>query len=535
MDSASNAPHVCFVVEIFDKDRDGWRIAYAGETARGELRWGKEHKRMTSGASRVVASIATHGRAVHRVRIVDVVEDAAERKALETYLMMKHETVFPNVKNMRDLLAYDNCELDYSHPDIQLEGKPLNFQLNQVRSVADQTRIDAAGEAYMARCAATTLSRFSADDEGAMFDAVDADLALNEAIDEPLERAPLVARAPTAAADAGDRQIVFDVDSAFMCARAKRVEYEHMTPSDVVHGEQLFRDVKAVRDLVVDDDLKSRMRQLYLAVHPDKQASMVAGAVFHLFGMLEQLAGVVEEAALVAKAEADADLDKHLKQAKAWRAYMRANDGTPPTQKPTSVAKSLDEKKDEKYLGMQMMHWRGGHNGGPKQLRRNAYIVFLRDFELFAEYCYGKETRSREIAKNVNAMLRLGYGTCAEKTKHPHLMSMTSRCVTCKQTTKEHQMWGGYLGGENETNEAVLLANLPPERVATAKKMHDGVFKARKAAAASANKKQTEAFHATGLVEPRAKKAKVTKTPTTGGGGGGGGGSSSSSNGLEDA
>ena len=171
---------------------------------------------------------------------------------------------------------------------------------------------------------------------------------------------------------------------------------------------------------------------------------------------------------------------------------MSNNDGTTPKQQPTSKHKSLEAKKREKYLGVQMMNWRGGNNGGPKQPQRNLYLVVLRDFETFAAFCYGEKEMSKETAANVNAMLLLGYATAAECKLDPHLLHFPTRCVTCKQKTKEYHMWSRYLGGEGEDNEEALLAKLPPKRVTTAKEMHNGRFEARKAAKmAESDKKRT--------------------------------------------
>jgi len=506
---------VCYCIEVLDDKDNEWKIAYIGETLRGEEERDGEHEGLVGGASRVAASVAAHGRANHQVRIMDVVNDDSDRKALETYLMLKHGTLIHDIKTMRGLLAHENREFDHLHPDISLDGKPRNFQLNQRRSVGVkyQERVDAAGKAYEARCSATTtLSLFTIEEERALFEEADADLLANvedvdlrKHLEEPLER-NLVARASTADTEG---QITFVIDSAFMCAREKRVKYENMVPSDVIDGNQLFRDVKSVREFVVDDDLKSRMRQMYLAVHPDQHASMPAGGVAALFKLLEQLAGVVEEAAIVVKAKEDAEIEKHMTQAKAWFEYMSANDGTTPSHQPTAKHKSLEEKKCEKYLGKQMANWRGG-NGGPKQLKRNLYLVVLRDFETFAAFCYGVNELSAVTTANVNAMLRLGYGTKAECKKHPHLMHFPTTCVACKQHTKEYSMWCGYLSGAGEKYEEALLANLPPERVKTAKDMHNGKFEARQAAMAEKNKRQKEALHTTGLVNPRAKKAKTS-------------------------
>ena len=235
-----------------------------------------------------------------------------------------------------------------------------------------------------------------------------------------------------------------------------------------------------------------------------------AGLIFHIFGAIEQHLGVIEEAALVAKAEEDADVKKHLTQAKEWFEYMSNNDGTTPSQKPTSKHKSLDDTKREKYLGMQMAMWRVGNNGGPKQLQRNLYLVVLRDFETFAAFCYGQKEKSTKPPPTSTRC-------SSSATLPPRSASSTRTCCTSRRRasrassiTKEHNMWSHYLGGQGEDNEEALLANLPPKRVTTAKEMHNGRFEARKAKKAESSKKRKEAAHASGLVTPRAKKAKTS-------------------------
>jgi len=505
---------------VLDDNDNEWKIAYIGETFRGEVERDGEHEGLVGGASRVAASVAVHGRANHRVRIMDIVNDDAERKAIETYLMLKHDTILKQRTRMLDLLTHENRAYDHVHPDISLEGRPRNFQLNQRRSVGVkfQERVDAAGKAYETRCSGTTLSLFTIEEERALFDEVDADLAINEEIKEPLTRA-LVARA--SAADTEDR-VVFVIDSAFMSAREKRVKYENMVPSDVVYGEESSVDLESVISLIDQEEkqLRKHILAVYKLLHPDKVPFATAGLIFHIFGAVEQHLGVIEEAALVAKAEEDADVKKHLAKAKAWFEYMSNNDGTTPKKTPTAKHKSLEAKKLEKYLGGQMADWRKGDHGGPKQLQRNLYLVVLRDFETFSAFCYGEKEKSIETAANVNEMLLLGYATAVECKLDPHLLHFPSNCVTCKQVTKEYNMWKGYLSGENETNEEALLAKLPPKRVATAKEMHSGKFEAAKAAKAEAGKKRKEAMHASGLLTPKAKKAKTSSAA---------GGSSSSS------
>ena len=105
------------------------------------LRWRDRSRRRHASTPSTRASSAApgvwpprsrkHGRAQHRVRVVDVVYNEDDAKALETHLMIKHDTLFKNADKMRQLLAHENREFDHLHPDISLDGKPRSFQLNQ--------------------------------------------------------------------------------------------------------------------------------------------------------------------------------------------------------------------------------------------------------------------------------------------------------------------------------------------------------------------------------------------------------------------
>ena len=494
----------CIELAEFENCRN-WKICYIGETGRGDVQRFLEHKGLVGGASRVAASTAKHGSAAHRICILDVLNDVDDRKALETYFIQKYDTKIESVKQMRDLLAHENRSFDHLHPDISLDGKPRNFQLNQIRSVADQTKVAAAGKAYEARSAAGTMTCYTKEEEKALFDAIDDDLALNEEVEEPLTRV-LVA---VESAKPTSEQIVFEIDSAFMCARMLRVKYDEITPSKSIDGNQLFMEVEQVRKFVTDPALNSRMRQMYTVIHPDKHDSMPAGGVAALFKLLEQLAGVVEEAAIVEKAKNDKVTKKHLERAVEQREWMGANDGRTPSHTPyTKGSQSLDETKREKYIGNQMIHWRSGIHGGPKQQKRNLYLVILRDFESFADFCYGQNARSIDIAENLNKLLLKGYGMKKEMKDHPNLKQIQATCTACGQHTKEYIMWQNFLSGQNAANEAQLLAGLPADRVKTAKEMHGADREAKKAKVAESNKKRQKARHDAGIVEPKPKKAK---------------------------
>ena len=286
-----------------DETLTNWKLAYIGETGRDATIRDLEHASLTGGAGRVAASICKWTNAAHKTVIFCTVDDKKERKALETYLMLKNNTIVPNARGIRDRLAHENKGSDFYWPDVSLDNKPRNFQLNCKRETADEAAIAAAGKKYEKR-AMSALVEYTAEDEQAMFESVDSCLVLTEFLTEPLSR-DLVER-DEENNKGEDDVIVFEIDSAFMQARHFRVKYGERNPSDVVGGDDLFNDVKKVQTFIVDESLKNRVKQMYIAIHPDKHASMPAGGVFHMFGMLEQLAGDVEEAAIVVDAKDDA-------------------------------------------------------------------------------------------------------------------------------------------------------------------------------------------------------------------------------------
>ena len=500
----------CIELNEYDGDFETWRICYIGETGRGDVQRFLEHKGLVGGASRVAASMAKHGRASHRVRILDVVDDVDDRKALETYLMQKFNTLIENVTKMRNLLAHENRSFDHLHPDISLDGKPRNFQLNQIRSVADQAKVEAAGKAYETRAAGSVIS-YTKEDEERMFEAIDVDLTLNEDVEEPLTRV-LVA---VESAKPTSEQIVFEIDSAFMQARMLRVKYDEMTPSDVIYGNDSFDDLTLVLNFIdkdTDEALYKHVFQIYKMLHPDKRPSASARTMFHIFGAIEQYVGEVEEAAIVEQAKGDKGIKKNMDQAVKWLEWMGANYGRTPTHTPVAKgSQSLDETKREKSLGEQMMVWRSGNHGYyPKQQQRNLYLVILRDFEAFANFCYGRYARSDDTAENLNKLLLKGYGMKKEMKDHPNLKQLQATCTACGHHTKEYIMWQHFLDGQNAKNSDTLLAGLPAERVKTAKAMHDGKETVAKEKKAESNKKRDQAWHAAGLVKPQKKKAKPT-------------------------
>ena len=506
-------------LDLLEDDLVTWRPVYVGETGLEEEGRGTdvrdgEHVHLYGGAPRVAASVAKHGAARHRIRLVDKVATKAEGKALETYLMVKLETIVPAYSKLKEKFAYENREFDYHQPDVSLHGQPTVFQLNCKRSTKNQDDIDAAGKAFEDRQSSTTLAVYSKEEQDRVFAAIDAQLGL----ETPLSHMLVTCAKPEE--DDEFERIVFEIDSPYMRANQLRIEYEQRDAWAVVDGTELFIAVKSIRDLVCTEgdttapvsrkDLDSRLKTLYLASHPDKSKGMPASAVVGLFTMIESLAGEVEEKELRAKAAVDDELKQRVDEADRWREWIQFNDGVKPSQVPKAANKTVDDKVEEKQVAISMRDWRKGRHGVPKQRARNVYLVVLRDFAIFADFCLGKDQKGRDVAKNINALLKRGFGMRKEQEVYPHLQIFPSMCATCQRHTPESHMWNDYLNGRNDARAPALLANLPPERVATAKAMHDAAAPAQKAKLAESHRRQTEQLHASGVRQPRAiKKARV--------------------------
>ena len=499
-------PHYSYLIEIL-VGGDVWKVVYAGATKRGGVRW-KEHEHLVGGAPRVAASVARHGARRHRARIVHsmVVESDAlmpglplEVRCLETYLMNKHDTVHPNLAKMRRLLAHENRDGDHHNPDILLPDQPMNFQLNCVRSAGVQhsQSISEAGRTFENQ--ATTLAIYSEEEQQQVFDQIFKDLGV-----EPLETVLVCC----AKKDEGTKRVVFDIDSPFMKARELRVKYEEKDGWEIVCRDAVFGEMMEVQALdPTNKDLSNYFSNLKKGFHSDKHVSlgipMTAREAFGVFTMIESWTGAFEEAALLSTQQTNLQVQRAL----MWREWMRKNEGATPLVKPACSLKTDEEKKEKRCLGQQMVHWRSGHSGRhPPQEERNVYLVLLRAFPTFAQYCYGTAEKTHSNATKVNTLLRSGHGTEAARKRFPHLVNFQSKCPTCCSARPEYQMLRDYLSGQNSATEEAMLEGVEAQHATWLREKHASNVDDRKAKKVAGDKKRDAAQHASGLVKKRVRK-----------------------------
>ena len=453
-------PMVQFVVYAIDlaadANSDEWRICYVGETGRGvDTRFDAEHTRLVGGAGRVAASVAKHGRAQHRVRVVDVVYSEDDAKALETHLMIKHDTLFKNADKKRQLLAHENREFDHLHPDISLDGKPRSFQLNQKRSIADQDKIDAAGKAYDARQASGTVTLFTPREEEALFDLIDADLKSTEGIDDPLHRM-LVAREPEAT-DA----ITLDTSTPFGRARELRDLYREREASEVVDRNTVTHQLKSIGELPLyelgapNEEVRAMVNIWMKTVHPNMQRfqgkPITAGYAATVFDGVYQWCGVYEEAELEERVQGQElrqsdrqglQLCDHVARAKRWREFAAAHDGRLPAQGAADP--------EEARLAKERGHW----SSRDKQPHQAVYLILLRDVIGFASECTGRRgggTSQKEVQTRVKRLLQGGYGLREEGRR-----GIPSHCPECGNTDKAYAFLNNYVNGGSPDNGVFL-------------------------------------------------------------------------------
>ena len=392
--SENSKKEVVYAIELAeDLEMTTWRVCYMGETARGTTRY-EEHARLVGGASRLAASIAKHGRAAHRIRIIsNDFSGPDERKALETFLMIRFDTLLSNQKRMRDFFSYANREFDFLHPDIELPCQPRNFRLNQKRSVATkfQERIDAAGKAFDELQTKGTLSIFSKTEEQSMFQKIDADLAMNEGIKEPLDRI-LVARAVKPD----------DVDMEYgVHAFAELVLGNYKgTFVDAVDLNTFTSKLKILKDKLKDDpeyeDLAGVITALGLVAHPDKARNVPSSAA---------AAGLEMVIAMIAKREEEQlkwtndSVRTNIYNVRKW---TKSNCMEKPKQT-TSCA-------TEKSLGMFLSSWNSPRTDqyGGKCTDLASCNVVMRDVSWWPGVVGSQAKRTNEW-KTLNAQLLDGY------------------------------------------------------------------------------------------------------------------------------
>lgn len=473
-----------------------YRTAYIGQAAIEDLRE-KEHSQLRSGAPRVAASQARYGNEAHRMRIIDLLDcpdgNPLPVEAFETHQMKEHGTIVPNYSKLKDIYAHANREHDFHQPDISLPGQPRSFQLNCKRSTANEEAIKRAGEEYEARKTRGTLVVYRPEDMEKIYTAIDRSLGL----ETPLPRTIVAYDTPDAVVE--KKRIVFEIDSAFMRARELRVRYESIDKAKDIAGETIFDEVASVRAMGVSEDLGSRIRTMYKAIHPDKNKSVSAAIATCIFRVIEDLAGEVEEAELIAKAETDARFAQIVRRTRGWRDWSKENDSRMP-RIVRKYSKEVSESQipvlvKERNMGKEMTGWR---NRG--QSDRNVYLVMMRNYDAFAEFCYGR--LGKHLYEDCVQMLINGYGMQEEVKLGLAAMTFPTTCQACGQISPVYNVYKCFLGGQRPNHRELFQAALPPDRATYAIGRHDRARPALKASAQEAQRVLQESLRAQGVAKP---------------------------------
>ena len=472
------AQFVVYAIDLAtEANSDEWRICYVGETGRGvDTRFDAEHTRLVGGAGRVAASVAKHGRAQHRVRVVDVVYSENDAKALETHLMIKHDTLFKNADKIRQMLAHENRDSDHLHPDISLDGKPRSFQLNQKRSTTNQDKIGEAGKAYDARQARGTVTLFTPREEEALFDLIDADLKSTEGIDDPLHRM-LVAREPEAT-----NAITLDTSTPFGRARELHDLYREREPSEVVDRNTVTYQIETIGKLALyeldtpDKEVAAMVNLWRRNTHPDskrlKDTAITAGYAAAVFQVAMQWCGNFEEAELEERVKGQTlrqhvchglKLCDHVARAKKWRDHAVAHDGRLPKRHATDP--------EEARWAEERHNW----SSTAKQPHQAVYLIFLRDIAGFASECTGRRgggLTQKDIQARVRRMLQSGYGFREEGRRNIPFL-----CPECGNSDKAYAFLNHYVTGTSPDNgvflQSIVDSVFTQARFDAFKKLHE--------------------------------------------------------------
>ena len=520
---------VCFfnyIIELLTEDGD-WKEAYSGATWREEIRK-EEHFGLVGGAGRVAASVARHGPARHRVRIVAKTslcvperEQGKQEKlpfeirCLETYLMWKFRTLAARMSNMRERFSEANQFADHKYPDISLLDQPLNFQLNCVKSVNVKNHEDdvkAAGQRFENQT--TTLCIYTKEEQEEVYAQIFKDLGV-----EPLQTVMVACSKPPKNNEFED--VVFDIDSPFMRAYQLRVQYEYMDGWDIITADTVSTQVNSIKDMnKSDDELRKYLNQILLSCHPDKTVDLTAGQAHGFFKVIEQWVGRRAEKELMSLPEAS-PLNPHVQNALKCRDWMQQHDGRLPIQDQIlSKADSLEQLQEEKKTASMIVNWRRGRSESgrlriPPQNKRNVYLVILRDFPIFAEFCYGSTTKSRNRAEKANYYLRKGCGVTEARKKFTHLIHFHGTCQFCSKDLPEYKFLDNYLRGGSSSSEQTLLHGVEPAYAKWLKELHDSNVGKMNAQIKKATLKRTEKLHATGTRKKRncAEKGSSSSSP----------------------
>ena len=479
-------PHVAYTLEHEDV------VVYAGQTHQPIEERESQHFRGVGGAVRVNACVQKWGGHTLQLKVQMRLEGTTkEALGVETYLAVKHNTIFPKRSNkvcdeFGDRNIGPNGERKFPWPDISLEGQPFPTQLNCNRSTADEALIKCMGERYEKKTRGGTVLPKLTDNEMAL-------------VRQRVEMELFGALVSTETAPPPPS--VFPIDSPVMKARELRRKYEDMDVLDYVPCKDACTDLDAILAMLKEDEedveLQKMVKRWRKQVHPDRTAEepILVDVVVGVFTTAEAWCGAHLEKKLVAVGAAEQAKRRSIKgrqainpyeQAIEWRDWMKSNDGKTPRQFDKKNLTPAEAR--EKSLGDQLHNWKMGHNNDPRLLHISIYGCVLRHFPDFEARCEGQAKKSIEVAKKVNKLLLDGFGM--RYVEGDGVKSFPSVCTTCGKVTDAYVWLSHYVTGSSSTGADVAFKNVPESRVVMYRTKHETKRPAMLAAMAAADAKR---------------------------------------------
>ena len=448
----------------------------------------KQHYEAMSGAPRVVQARIAYGECESKV-VAGLYGTLREAQALETYLMKKFGTIVTETKERIEMRLSEKNPKRLPWPDVALyPDVPASKQLN-CRVSASPTKyadeIAAAGKAYEA--GQTPPPNLSEAEQKELHALVESHWEGKEWV---------------TAGEADDPcGIVFEVDSPFARARELKEQYEDLEPHtlvdrDVVAGQLTSIGQHSLRDEGADKEVEGMIRLWQQVVSPNKERlhgkPLTAGYAATVFSLAYQWCGDHEEGVLLGRLGIDAETAAEEKlpasckntnpvdserisvvRALSWRRWTEENDG----RKPKSTGRTDTEKSEEEKICSSMSHWRNGKTTAARR-HQSFYLLLLRHHKWFDYYTRGEYATggdATKLAKDVNRMLQLGFGTRAEVETGAAVRIIPRFCSFCGGSNKIHQTLSTFLRGSNAKLSDAYLATggaLSATRAAALKNIH---------------------------------------------------------------
>lgn len=515
-----------YCLKCWDEDEQQWVIAYIGQTTNVRHRE-KQHFDICSGARRASAAIAAYGRAhvcfrhlfSRGVSSADAITSSREACALETYLMVKHDTIKHGIQKMREQLSEKNKDSDFLFPDISLPGEPRNFQWNCKRSCTDEALIKEMGQKYEVQLEKDEMLMDVEPEEveEVMAGVEEAfTLAVKEGEGVRGEPTPEELGTELVVCEKKMEIVTFTIDTPFMVAFQLLDKYESMDPWKEIRREDFLADLDLINDdslKMHDSDVASFIRTFKLSCHTDKHdkygMQMTADEAAGALKLVKAWLGTKEEG--IFAASHDKGVKKHYGYARELLEYVRDHEGKMPIHTPANDGRSVEERTAEKQLGKRLGNWLGGQNGrDEKRQKCNLYLVVLRHFPSFVFRVRGDKTEElTERAEDVNDWLRKGFGM-KEKMESfmPDVRQLPRTCSECGQVTKTYEFLRCWFRGEYDDYTSTLLEGLSPEIAAGMRAIHESKIESVKAKGRKASKTRVANLNASGVVNAGKRKAR---------------------------